>query len=77
MSKLWVNMGRNHFDSNDDVVEMVCYMAGMEPEDLGKVSLESSYSYVEVREDYFYDIINAMNNQEWNGVTVAAEPARK
>lgn len=76
-SKLWVNMGRNHFDSNDDIVEMVCYMAGMEPEDLGEVSIESSYSYVEVREDYFYDIINAINNQEWKGVRVAAEPARK
>ncbi len=77
MSKLWVNMGRDQFDNPDDVVEMVCYMAGMDPEDIGSVSLESSFSYVEVREDYFYDIIKAMNQQDWNGETVAAEPARK
>jgi ATP-dependent RNA helicase DeaD len=77
MSKLWVNMGRDQFDKPDDVVEMVCYMAGMDPEDIGSVSLESSFSYVEVREDYFYDIIKAMNQQDWNGETVAAEPARK
>lgn len=77
MSKIWVNMGRNHFDAAEEVVEMVCFMAGMDPEDLGSVTLENSYSYVEVREDYFYDIITAMNNQDWNGITVSAEPARK
>lgn len=77
MSKMWVNVGRNHFDAADQIVEMVCFMAGMDPDDLGSVTLENSYSYVEVREDYFYDIINAMNNQDWNGITVSAEPARK
>ena len=77
MSKIWVNMGRNHFEAADEVVEMVCFMAGMDPDDLGSVTLENSYSYVEVRDDYFYDIIAAMNNQDWNGITVSAEPARK
>ncbi len=77
MSRIWVNVGRNHFEAADQVVEMVCFMAGMDPEDLGSVTLENSYSYVEVRDDYFYDIITAMNNQDWNGITVSAEPARK
>jgi ATP-dependent RNA helicase DeaD len=77
MSKMWVNMGRDHFEKPDEVEEMVCYMAGMDPDDLGDITLNNSYSYVEVREDYFYDIINAMNNQEWKGVKVTAEPARK
>ena len=77
MSRIWVNIGRNHFEAPEQVVEMVCFMAGMDPEDLGSVTLENSYSYVEVREDYFYDIITALNNQDWNGITVSAEPARK
>ncbi len=77
MQKLWVNMGRDHFEQPEQVVDMVCHMAGMEPEDLGRVTLSNSFSYVEVRKDYFYDIIEALNNQDWNGVTVSAEPARK
>ncbi len=77
MSKIWINLGQEQFDSDKDVVEMICHMAGLEPEDVGSVSVEKSFSYAEVREYYFYDIINAINNQEWQGVTVAAEPARK
>ena len=77
MSKIWVSVGRDQFAAAEEVVEMVCFMAGMDPEDLGSVTLENSYSYVEVREDYFYDIISAMNDQDWNGITVSAEPARK
>ena len=77
MSKLWVSLGRDHFEAPEQVVEMVCLMAGMDPDDLGRVTLGNSFSYVEVRKDYFYDIIEALNNQDWNGVTVSAEPARK
>jgi hypothetical protein len=52
-------------------------MAGIEPEDLGSVQVEQTFSYAEVREDYLYDIIQAMNQQEYQGATIAAEPARR
>ncbi|WP_168210364.1 DEAD/DEAH box helicase [Persicimonas caeni] len=77
VSKMYMNVGRDHFDDEKELLDMICYMSGFAPEDFGDVSVQSSYSFVQVREDYFYDIIKAMNNQEWKGVSLTAEPARK
>ncbi len=76
-SKMWINVGKNRVDSPSGVVDILCELAGMDPEDFGQVSLESTFSYLDVREDYFYDILQAINQQEYNGFTIAAEAARK
>jgi ATP-dependent RNA helicase DeaD len=76
-SKMYMNVGRDHVENAKELLDMICYMSGFAPEDFGDVSVQSSYSFVQVRDEYFYDIINAMNNQEWNGVSLSAEPARK
>ncbi|MFP4598533.1 MAG: DEAD/DEAH box helicase [Persicimonas sp.] len=75
--KMYMNVGRDHFDDEKGLLDMICFMSGFAPEDFGEVSVQSSYSFVHVREDYFYDIIRALNNQEWNDVSLTAEPARK
>ncbi len=75
--KMYMNLGRNAFDSAKDLVEMLCYMSGMDPEDFGKVHIESSYAFIHVRADYFRDVIHALNGQKWKGKKVTAEPARK
>jgi ATP-dependent RNA helicase DeaD len=77
VSKMYMNVGRDHFEGEKELLDMICFMSGFAPEDFGDVSVQSSYSFVHVREDYFYDIIKAMNNQEWKGVSLTAEPARK
>ena len=76
-SKMWINVGKNRVDSPAGVVDILCELAGMDPDDFGQVSLESTFSYLDVREDYFYDILQAINQQEYNGFTIAAEAARK
>ncbi len=76
-SKMYMNVGRDHFEDAGELLDMICFMSGFAPEDFGDISVQSSYSFVQVRDDYFYDIINAINNQEWNGVNLTAEPARK
>jgi len=76
-AKVWINRGKANEVDRDAIVEMVCYMAGIEPEDLGQISVEQTFSYAEVREDYLYDIIQAMNQQDYQGVTISAEPARR
>lgn len=75
--KMYMNLGRNTFDSAKDLVEMLCYMSGMDPEDFGKIHVESSYAFIHVRADYFRDVIKALNGQKWKGQKVTAEPARK
>ncbi|MGM0556232.1 MAG: DEAD/DEAH box helicase [Myxococcota bacterium] len=76
-SKMYMNLGRDYFDGAEDLLEMICYMSGFAPEDFGDVTVQSSYSFIQVRETYFYDIINALNNQDWKGHNITAEPARK
>lgn len=74
---MWVNLGKNRVQDASEVVEIMCFLAGMDTEDFGTVALESTFCYVEVREDYFFDILQAINQQEYNGITIAAEAARK
>lgn len=76
MSKMYMDIGHDHFDDSDELREMICYMSGMVEEDFGEIVLKSHYSFVEVREDYFYDIINALNNETYEDKTLTAEPAR-
>ena len=75
--KMYMNMGKDAFDTPTDLVEMLCYMSGMDPEDFGKINLESSYSFVHVRQDYFDDVIAALHGQTWEEHKITAEPARK
>ena len=74
--KMYMNLGRNAFDSAKELVEMLCFMSGTDPEDFGRISIESSYSFIHIRADYFKDVIAALNNQEWEGHNITAEPAR-
>jgi ATP-dependent RNA helicase DeaD len=76
-SKMYMNLGRDYFEGAEGLLEMICYMSGFAPEDFGDITVQSSYSFIQVREDYFYDIINALNNQDWKGHNITAEPARK
>lgn len=76
-SKMYLNLGRDRFDDNAALIDMVCYMSGFAPEDFGELTIQGTYSFLQVRQDYFYDIINALNNQDWKGHRVTAEPARK
>jgi ATP-dependent RNA helicase DeaD len=76
-SKMYMNLGRDYFDDASGLLEMICYMSGFAPEDFGDITVQSSYSFIQVREDYFYDIINALNNQDYKGHNITAEPARK
>lgn len=75
--KMYVNLGRNVFESARELVDMLCYMSGMDPEDFGSVVMENAYSFVQVRDDYFRDVILALNGQDWEGNSITAEAARK
>lgn len=75
--KMYLNIGRNAFDSSNELIEMLCFLSGMDTEDFADINLESSYSFVHVRKDYFSDVVAAINGAEWKGNRVTAEPARK
>ncbi|MBA2665085.1 MAG: DEAD/DEAH box helicase [Bradymonadaceae bacterium] len=77
MRKMYLNVGKERLGDAISIIDMICFMAGVDPEDIGEVTLENTYSYVQVRRDYFHDIIAALHQQEWEGATLTAQPARK
>lgn len=75
--KIWVNIGKSVSDSKEDFIEVICDLAGVMPEDINGVQIDDAFSFIEVRKDYLFDIIKAMNNQEYKGLTITAQQARK
>lgn len=75
--KMYLNLGRNHFETDSELLDMLCYVSGMDLEDFGEVDRQSSFSFVYVDVDFFDDVRLALNGYDWNGNTIAAEPARK
>lgn len=76
MQRMFVNMGKNIFEQANDFLVFAVHMSGMDDDDFGKVSLEHNHTLIEVRKDYLYDVIHALNNQKWEGRTITAKQAR-
>ena len=77
MVRMYVGLGKNAFATPEALRETIVYMSGMDDTDYGEITLERSHSFVEVRKDYLYDVIEALDEQEWEGHTFRAKPARK
>ena len=75
--KMYLNLGSSTFGSDEELVTMLCYMSGMDPEDFGDLQMESTYSFIHVRREYFRDVVVALNGQVWEGNNLTAEAARK
>lgn len=75
MEKMWLDVGHDSFDDEADLLDMMCYMAGMSEHDFGDIVMKGHYSFVQVRADYFHDVINALNGQSHEGDQITAEPA--
>jgi ATP-dependent RNA helicase DeaD len=76
MIRLHINVGTSKLENAEELVEMLCDLAGMDPEDFGRVEMFRRFCYVEAREDMVEDIIEAVNGHDCDGVTLKAAPAR-
>lgn len=74
--KMYINVGSHEYDSEEQLLETLCEHSGFTRDDFANVSMLDDYSFVKVKEDYFYDIINVLNRQEVNNQTLKAEKAR-
>ena len=67
MTRLYVNAGKNQFDTQEQAREFLLYHSGMDAEDFGEIKLERSHAFVEVRRDYSMDVISALDNLDVEG----------
>jgi hypothetical protein len=76
MIRLHINVGTSKLENAEELIEMLCDLAGMDPEDFGRVEMFRRFCYVEAREDMVEDIVEAVNGHDCDGVTLKAAPAR-
>jgi ATP-dependent RNA helicase DeaD len=76
MSKLYVTVGKGAFATAEALRSWLANMTGMDTTDFGAVELDRNTSIVEVRQDLFYDVISALNGQEWEGKLLTVRPWR-
>ncbi len=77
MGKLQLSFKEDAFSDNDALLECLVYMSGMDNEDFGTIRINGGKANVEARQDFLYDIADALNNQEWKGIKLAARAGRR
>ncbi len=77
MSRLHLNIGTSRIEDEDRMVEILCDLAGLEPEDFGTIELRRRFSFIEARSDMLEDIMEAINGQRVEGISLRIEPARR
>ncbi len=74
---LTVNVGANHGADVDTLSEELILLAGLDSEDVGRVLIEATSSRVDVVEDFWEDMLNAIQGQLICGETVDASGPRR
>ncbi len=75
MTAFVVNFGSKRFGSDEDIINALCDLAGMEPDDFGAVKRNGVRSQVQARHDMVQDIIEAIDGQDFDGMTIEASLA--
>ena len=75
MQKLHVNIGSNRL-GEDNVIDLLCDLAGLGREDFGEVTMRKRFCYVDARHDMVDDIIKAVNGHTASGVQLKVELAQ-
>jgi hypothetical protein len=76
MAKLYVNIGRGAFPSTEALHNWLAFMTGLDAPDFGSAELDRTATIVEVRQDLLYDVIGALNGQDWEGKQLSVRPWR-
>ena len=77
MATLRLNIGDNRFTDEASVINLLCELAGFDPEDFGEVVIKARSSQVDARHDIVDDIIEAVHGQVYEGLTLKAAIIRR
>jgi len=71
---LRLNIGANKANDPEEIAEHLYMLAGLDREDLGRVAIQKSFTTVEVRSDYWRDLIQAVNGTRLMNVSLHLQP---
>ena len=75
--RLFVNLGKNHRVNPGDLIREIVKRSGIDGKQIGKIDIHSTYSFIQVPEQYAEIIILSFDDARVRGVNVVIEPAKR
>ena len=76
MVRLYVNKGRRDDIDEDDLVDHLAELAGLDPEDFDEVVMMSRHAFITVEDIFVEDLIEAVTGESLAGRPLKVERAR-
>lgn len=75
--KMFMNIGKNHRVVPGDIIKEIVKRAGIDGKLVGKIDIHTSYTFVEIPEQYAEIVLLSFDNVRLKGVNIIMEPAKK
>ncbi|MGL4368320.1 MAG: DbpA RNA binding domain-containing protein [Spirochaetota bacterium] len=75
--RLFINLGKNHRINPGDLIREIVKRSGVDGKQIGKIDIHSTYSFIQVPEQYAEIIIFSFDGARVRGVNVVLEPAKR
>jgi len=77
LARLFINIGKNHRVSTGDLIRDIVKKSGIDGKLIGKIDIHSSYSFIEIPEQYAELVLLSLDNTRMRGVPIVVEPAKR
>jgi ATP-dependent RNA helicase DeaD len=75
VTKLHLNVGRNHNVAAKDIVGAIAGETGLPGKIIGKIDIRDKFTFIEISAEYAHDVLTMMKNKYIKGNKLAIEPA--
>lgn len=76
-ARLFINIGKNQGISPGDLIREIVKRTGLDGKQVGKIDIHSTYSFMEVPEQYGELVVFSFENVKIKGIPIVVEPAKK
>ena len=76
-ARIFLNVGKNHRISPGDLIREIVKRSGIDGKLIGKIDIHTTYSFIEVPEQYAELVLLSMDDVKIKGIPVVAEPAKR
>jgi len=76
-ARLFINIGKNHGISPGDLIREMVKRSGLDGKQIGKIDIHSTYSFIEIPEQYAELVLLSFENVKIKGIPIVVEPAKK
>lgn len=76
-ARLFINVGKNQKVTPGDLIREIVKRSGIDGKNIGKIDIHSTYSFIEVPEQFAELVMVALDKTKFRGINIVVEPAKK